>query len=125
MIVPLTVDEERRAYAIAEQIARRSATRDPVIESHLGEAQAITLALRAEHQTDVLLLDELAARFVAKEFGIRLSGFPGMLLLAVQIGLMSAEELKRRLERCRRQGTHYSATFIQQVFEMAKKGEGQ
>lgn len=53
---------------------------------------------------------------------LKLSGFPGTLLLVVQFGLISAEELKTRLELCHQQGTHYSVNFIQQVYEMAKQG---
>ncbi|WP_423223610.1 hypothetical protein [Candidatus Amarolinea aalborgensis] len=125
VIIPLTADEEQRAYTIAEQVAQHPANNDPVVENHLGEAQAITLALRAEYQAGVLLLDELAARAVAKQLGIRLSGFPGVLLLAVQAGLITAEELRRRLEQCRQKGTHYGATFIQQVFDMARQSSRQ
>ena len=91
-------------------------------ENHLGEAQAIALALRSEHRNDLLLLDELAAREIAKQMGAKLSGFPGVLLLAVQVGLISAEELKARLEACRYKGTHYGAELIEQVYEMAKLG---
>ena len=91
-----------------------------IAEHHLSEAQVIVLALRPEHQDDALLLDELAARAIAKQMGVKLSGFPGVLLLAVQGGLIAAEELKQRLERCRAQGTHYGVTFIRQVYEMAK-----
>ena len=120
--VKLTSREEKRAFSLAEQIAQHSDTHDPIVENHLGEAQAITLALRSDHQDDLLLLDELAARAIAKQLGIKLSGFPGALLLAVQGGLISAEVLKARLERCREQGTHYGATFIQQVYEMAQPG---
>lgn len=122
VIVPVSPEEEQRAYLIAGQIAQHPQNNDPVIENHLGEAQAITLALRPEHQSDVLLLDELAARSVAQQLGIRLSGFPGVLLLAVQAGLITAEELKSRLEQCRQQGTHYGVRFIQQVYEMARQG---
>ncbi len=96
-------------------------TNDPVVVNHLGEAQAIRLVLRPEHQNSILLLDELAARTVAKQRRVRLSGFPGTLLMAVQAGLLSAEELRERLERCRQLGTHYSVLFIQQVYEMAKQ----
>lgn len=124
-IISLTTREEQRAYTIAEQIAQHPANNDPVIENHLGEAQAITLALRPEYQTDVLLLDELAARAVARQLGIKLSGFPGVLLLAVQIGLITADDLKRRLEQCRQQGTHYGVPFIQQVYEMARQNTRQ
>lgn len=122
VVVSLTVDEEQQAYTIAEQIAQHPHNNDPIIENHLGEAQAIRLALRPEHQENVLLLDELAARAVAKQLGIRLSGFPGVLLLAVQAGLITADELKSCLQRCRQQGTHYGVPFIQQVFEMARQG---
>ncbi|MBX3061124.1 MAG: hypothetical protein KF770_32090 [Anaerolineae bacterium] len=121
VIVKLTSGEEKKAWGIAAQIAKHPNTNDPVIENHLGEAQVITLALRSEYQDDVLLLDELAARAVAKQQGVQLSGFPGVLLLAVQVGLISPVELKKRLEQCRLQGTHYSHAFIEQVFEMARQ----
>lgn len=123
VIVKLTSKEEKQALGIAAQIAQHPGTNDPVIENHLGEAQVITLALRLEHRDDVLLLNELAARTIAKQLGIQLSGFPGVLLLAVQVGLISPDELKRRLEQCRMQGTHYGTAFIQQVYEMARQIE--
>ena len=97
-------------------------TKDPVGENHLGEAQAIALVLRPAYREDLLLVDELAARAMAKQLGIRLSGFPGVLLVAVQSGLISAEDLQERLENCRQQGTHYGMPFIRQVYEMAKHG---
>jgi len=122
VIVKLASSEERRALAIAKQIAQHPDTNDPIAEHHLGEAQAIVLALRPEHRADLLLLDELAARAIAKQIGVKLSGFPGALLLAAQGGLITAEELKVRLEKCREQGTHYGASFIKQVYEMAKQG---
>lgn len=122
VIIQLTTEEEQAAQSIAQQIAQHPDTNDPVTENHLGEAQVIVVAQRKEHQDDLLLLDELAARAIARQHGVKLSGFPGVLLLAVQMGLISAEELKARLETCRSQGTHYGVTFIQQVYEMAKQG---
>jgi len=122
VIVELTSEEESRALHIAEQIAQHSSAPYAPVSDHLGEAQAIVLALRPEYQNDLLLLDELAARKVAKEQNSKLSGFPGVLLLAVQVGLISAEDLRARLEVCQQRGTHYGNTFIQQVFEMAKQG---
>jgi len=121
IVVELTSDEERLALKFAGQIANHPDTHDLVVESHLGEAQAIALALRVEYRNDLLLLDELAARKIAKQNGVKLSGFPGVLLLAVQGGLISAEELRARLEKCRAQGTHYGTRFIQRVYEMAKR----
>jgi predicted nucleic acid-binding protein len=122
IIVELTAEEKQRALAIAQLVAAHPDAASPDAEDHLGEAQAIVLALRPDYQDDLLLLDESAARAVAREMGARLSGFPGALLLGVQGGLISAEELSARLEECRRQGTHYGPAFIRQVYEMARSG---
>jgi predicted nucleic acid-binding protein len=119
-VVNVTPSEQRRALAVARRIARHPATNDRVAANHLGEAEVIVLALRGEYRKGVLLLDELAARDIAKHMKVRLSGFPGVLLLAVQGSLITAEELKHRLEQCRQHGTHYSVAFIKQVYEMAK-----
>ena len=125
VIEELTATEEKHALTFAEQIARHPDTNDPVAEHHLGEAHAIVLALRPEYRNDLLLLDELAARAIAKQTGLKLSGFPGALLSATQGGLISADELKKRLELCREKGTHYGKTFIRQVYEMAKPCRGE
>ena len=119
--VKLTSREEKRALDIARKIARHPASSDPAAASHLGEAQAIVVSRRPEHRTDLLLLDEAAARAIAKEAGVRFSGFPGVLLLATQGKLISAEELKARLDACRAKGTHYGAGFIQRVYDMARR----
>lgn len=121
VVVELTADEHKRALKVARQIAENTDSHDPVAENHLGEAQAIVLAQRPEHKNDLLLLDELAARSVAKQLGLKLSGFPGVLLLATQGGLITAKELRTRLEKCRAEGTHYGTAFIQQVYEMARR----
>jgi predicted nucleic acid-binding protein len=118
----LAQSEEEMAQTIARQIAFHPLSRDPVVDNHLGEAQAMALAARPEFVNDVLLLDELAARVVAEEIGLTLSGFAGVLLVAVQEGLLTANELKERLEACRRQGTHYSEAFIEQVYLAARGG---
>jgi predicted nucleic acid-binding protein len=121
VVMKLTVKEEMRALNFAHQIAQHPDTNNPNLENHLGESQAIVLSLRSEHKNHLLLLDELAARSIAKQAGIKLSGFPGVLLLAAQIGLISAEDMKKRLELCRAKGTHYGVKFIKQVYEMAKR----
>jgi len=116
----LTEAEEEMARMIARQIALHPLSRDPVPDNHLGEAQAMVLAARPEFANDVLLLDELVGRAVAEELGLTLSGFAGLLLVAVQEGLLTAEGLKKRLETCQRQGTYYSEAFIEQVYLAAK-----
>jgi predicted nucleic acid-binding protein len=75
VVVELTPDEEGQALELARRIANHPDTSDPIAENHLGEAQAIALVQRTEYRDDLLLLDELAARAIAREEGIRLSGF--------------------------------------------------
>ncbi len=113
--------EQQIAWTIARSIALHPASQDVAAANHLGEAQSMVLASRPEFVNDVLLLDELAARAVAEEIGLTLAGFAGILLVAVQERLLTADELRERLETCRRQGTHYSKTFIEQVYKMARR----
>lgn len=121
-ITQLTSHEEIRALEIATQIAEQPESRNPDREHHLGESQAIILVQRKVYRNHVLLLDERAARIVARQLKIKLSGFPGVLLLASQVRLITAEEVKARLEMCLDKGTHYSTTLIQDVYAMAKHG---
>ena len=46
----------------------------------------------------MLLLDELAARAVTEEIGLKPSGFADTLLVAVQEQLLTVNELEERLE---------------------------
>ena len=115
----LTDSEQQQAFSFAEQIARHPDTHAPVAIEHLGEAESMALACRKELHGSLLLLDESAARSIAKQAGITFSGFPGVRLLAAQKEIIAAEEVKIRLEQCREQGTHYSMTFIRQIYEKA------
>jgi len=120
-VVPtrLTAAEQGRVGSIAVQIAKHSED-DAPSAAHHGEAEAIVLAQRAEAGYDLVLLDELAARSVAQTLGLVITGFPGVLLSAVEFGLITPDDLKQRLERCRRQGTHYAERFIQSVYHEAQ-----
>ena len=115
----LTDTEAVRANRLAHRIAIDRISKDPEPLSHLGEAEIMVLAQRPAFRDGVLLFDELAARAVAKQLHLRISGFAGILLLAAHDGLLSANEVKKRLEDCRQQGTHYSIKFIQQVYKQA------
>ena len=120
-VVPtqLTAAEERRVGNITVQIAKQS--KDNALSAvHHGEAEAIVLAQRPEAEYDLVLLDELAARTVAQSLALVMTGFPGALLSAVEFGLITPDDLKQRLERCRRQGTHYGEKFIQSIHHEAQ-----
>lgn len=122
--IGLTESETARARQFAEQIAQHPATkmRDPA--HHLGEAEIIALAQRAEMRDAIIWLDEHAAREVAADAGLTVSGFAGALLVAVEAGLVNSAQVKNRLERCRQLGTHYSHELIERVYRAAKEIEG-
>jgi len=61
------------------------------------------------------LLDELAAREIARELELRVSGFAGVLAKAGLEGLLTADEIRRLLTICRNKGTRYSIAFIEEV----------
>ena len=98
------------------------ASKDTQPDSHLGEAEVISLLRRQEFTHSVLLLDELAARGIAIELNLKMSGFAGVLLLAVDEELLTADEAKAKLERCKQAGIHYSITFINRIYQTAKEG---
>ena len=120
IIHALTKPEKDDALAWARKISAHPGAKDRDPKSHLGEAEVI--ARRAEFKDAVILLDELAARAIASELGLTISGFAGVLLLAVEAGLLTPKELKERLERCRKLGTHYSKSFIESIFKLAQAG---
>lgn len=120
----LTTVEMEQAVELARRIAAHLASKDPEPSHHLGEAEVMVLAQRSEFGGAVLLLDELAARAVATESGLKISGFAGALLLASEEGLLTADEVKGKLERCQQQGTHYSTAFIERIYQAAKESGG-
>jgi predicted nucleic acid-binding protein len=65
----LTAREAKTARSLAQEIAEQAGSKGREVDTHIGEAQAIILALRPEHRDDILLLDELAARAVARRQG--------------------------------------------------------
>ena len=73
------------------------------------------IATRPELACKIVLLDEMAARAVAGELGLRVTGFPGILARAGLDGLLTRDEIRRLLMECQRQGTHYSNALIEHV----------
>jgi len=68
-----------------------------------------------------LLIDELAARDVARKRGVPIIGFPGILIRACRQNMMEPEDIKSALEECLSQGTHYSPKLIHEVYQKLKR----
>lgn len=117
----LTASEKEEARQIAKEIASSAQSRDKEPMHHYPEAEAMVLMSRAELKAVELLLDELAAREVAKRRGIPIVGFPGVLIRACQQGLLTPEDVREALQECQRQGTHYATQFIEGICERLRR----
>lgn len=116
VIEELTEREHALAENIAKKIARDVTSQDPVWRNHLPEAEAMALMQqRPQLMIGQILLDEKAARQVAQELGLSLTGFPGVLGRAGLDGVLTREDIRRLLMTCRQQGTHYGEALIDAV----------
>ncbi|MCD6410241.1 MAG: DUF3368 domain-containing protein [Candidatus Verstraetearchaeota archaeon] len=84
---------------------------------HVGEAEAIALALEVD--ADVVLLDDKRARLAARRLGLRLLGTVGVLVLAKKRGLITSLEdaLRQLVER----SFWLSRDVVDEALERAKK----
>ncbi|MBI4670490.1 MAG: hypothetical protein HY741_02320 [Chloroflexi bacterium] len=119
----LTLEENSMARNLAEKIAAHPLSQDANPAGHLGEAQVMALAQRSIYSETIILLDERAARAVALESGLNVSGFAGALILAVNEQWIEPEQVKARLEQCRRQGTPYSEALIERAYQLAQEAK--
>jgi len=117
--MPLAVKEVQLAAQIAERIARSSRVSEP--GHHLTEAEAIALMSRPALGADLILLEERAARQVAREMGLPITGFIGILLMACWDKVLQPVEMRHLLEMCRRQGTRYSEELIESVCRLCQE----
>jgi predicted nucleic acid-binding protein len=114
VVEELTDQEKILAEGVARRIAADSTSHDPDWHNHLPEAEAIVLTQQRTHlMVAQILLDERAARQVARELGLPLTGFPGVLGRAGLDGLLTQDDIRQLLQTCRRQGTHYSDELIE------------
>ncbi len=116
-----TASENDAAKSIANDIAGHRATKDKDPAHHLPESLAIVLMQRSDLGAMELLIDELAAREIARMRKIPLIGFLGILIRACQQGMMGPEEVVSKLDECRKQGTHYSPKLIDEIYERLKR----
>lgn len=109
----LTDKELEQAKRVAKRIAAISTSED--FHEHFPEAEAIVIAQRPDLTVDQILLDEKAARTVAKNLGLRITGFPGVIGRAGLDGLLKQDEIRQLLKKCQQHGTHYSNELIETV----------
>jgi len=114
IVITITELEKENAEQVAKCIAaERTSAED--FQEHLPEAEAIVLAQRSELMVAQILLDEKAARTVAKGLGLSITGFPGVVGRTGLDGVLTKDEIRQLLKTCQQHGTHYSNELIETV----------
>ena len=83
----------------------------------LDEGEAEALALAAEHEARLILLDEKAGRQTAEKIGLTVKGIVGVLLEAKKEGLIDL--IKPLLTQLRDNGMHLSESLINSALQDA------
>lgn len=110
----LTEREKEQAEWVAKRIAADPTSGDPDWRNYLPEAEAIVLMQQRTYlMIEQILLDEKAARKVAQELGLGITGFPGVLGRAGLDRLVTRDKIRQLLKICQQQGTHYSDELIE------------
>jgi len=76
---------------------------------------------RPESGCEVLLVEEKAAREVARELKLEITGFVGIVAKAASEGIITIEEVQCLLEMCRQKGTRYSDALIEWAQEYGRE----
>ena len=118
VVLPLTISEKQQAEALAKQIAKLPTSGNSDWRHHLPEAEAIALTKqRTELNIAIILLDEKAARQIARNQGLTLTGFPGIVGWSGRDGILTKDDIRQLLKACQKQGTYYSDSLIEIVAE--------
>lgn len=84
-----------------------------------GESEAISLSL--ELNADLLIIDDLGARKVAQELGIKITGVVGILLTAKKMSLIP--EIKGLLDDMLKHGFRISKTVYDEALKLAHENK--
>ena len=118
MVADLTDSEKQQAESVAKRIAQLHKSPRSDWRDDLAEAEAMILIQnRTDINAAIILLDEKAARKIAGEMGLKITGFPGILGRAGLDGILTKDDIRQHLKTCQQQGTYYSDQLIETLAE--------
>jgi len=92
-------------------------SKDYFLDLDEGEAEVIILA--REQNTDLVIMDEIMGRRIAKQFNLTVTGTIGVLLKAKEKGFVSS--IKELLTELQEKGTWLNSKLISKALELANE----
>ncbi len=88
-----------------------------ILRIDLGKGESESVILAYELRADILLVDELIARNIAENLGLKISGTVGVLLKAKKSGLIS--EVKSELDRLKKKNVWLGNEVCKRALKIA------
>jgi len=85
----------------------------------LGESEALVLC--DELKSDLLLIDEVKGRFVAKQLGFSITGAVGILTFAYKSNFVTADEMKKYVEILRESRKSIGEKLLNGLLELVNQ----
>jgi hypothetical protein len=96
---------------------RNPGSKDYFLDLDEGEAEVIILA--KEQNADLIIMDEIMGRRIAKQFNLTVTGTIGVLLKAKEKGFVNA--IKELLTELQEKGTWLNSKLISKALELANE----
>lgn len=134
--IPEAVFHELTANALFEKEIQQIKDCKYIHEMHIGDKNAVGILQRAtgldmgeseaillvkEQRGELLLMDEMKGRSVAQQMGIRIMGTIGILMVALEKGKISYEEIIQAIEILRDTGRHIKEDLYLELLKEAGK----
>lgn len=88
------------------------------LEQILDSGEASTIALALESKNSLVILDDLKARKIAKNLGLKITGTLGILARAKTLGII--EDLEKQIDELQRKGIWISDSVLNEIRKINK-----
>ncbi len=123
IVIPTRVKEEfgEKLEKWVKVVRVKDKQRLKILEAYLDRGEAEVIGLGLEIKESLLILDDLKARNMAKELGLKITGTLGIILKAKAQGIInSVDEILKALEDA---GFRISISLKKETLNIAKKGK--